>query len=64
MLMFNPVIHVLQYSVFVGSCSVVMIDEAHERTLYTDIIIGLLKKVCSAVFVDSCWLSVSLIKFD
>jgi len=23
-----------------------MLDEAHERTLYTDIIVGLLKKVC------------------
>ena len=28
------------------SCySVLMLDEAHERTLYTDIITGLLKKV-------------------
>lgn len=26
-------------------CSVLMLDEAHERTLYTDIAIGLLKKV-------------------
>lgn len=27
------------------TCSVLMLDEAHERTLYTDIAIGLLKKV-------------------
>ena len=27
--------------------SVLMLDEAHERTLYTDIAIGLLKKVAS-----------------
>lgn len=28
--------------------SVLMLDEAHERTLYTDIAIGLLKKVMTA----------------
>lgn len=28
--------------------SVLMLDEAHERTLYTDIAIGLLKKVMPA----------------
>lgn len=26
--------------------SVIMLDEVHERTLYSDVIIGLLKKVC------------------
>ena len=31
--------------------SVVMLDEAHERTLYTDIIVGLLKKVSVSVIV-------------
>lgn len=29
--------------------SVLMLDEAHERTLYTDIAIGLLKKVIQYV---------------
>ena len=29
--------------------SIVMLDEAHERTLYTDIIVGLLKKVSISV---------------
>jgi ATP-dependent RNA helicase DDX35 len=28
-----------------SSCSVVMIDEAHERTIYSDILLGVLKKV-------------------
>lgn len=31
-------------------CSVLMLDEAHERTLYTDIAIGLLKKVIFLFF--------------
>ena len=28
-----------------SACSVLMLDEAHERTLNTDIAVGLLKKV-------------------
>lgn len=31
--------------IFILLSSVLMLDEAHERTLYTDIAIGLLKKV-------------------
>ena len=26
-------------------CSILMLDEAHERTMFTDIILGLLKKI-------------------
>lgn len=33
--------------------SIIMLDEAHERTLYTDIIVGLLKKVSTCISVIS-----------
>lgn len=36
------------YFFFAVILSVLMLDEAHERTLYTDIAIGLLKKVIPA----------------
>lgn len=34
--------------------SVLMLDEAHERTLYTDIAIGLLKKVMYGLLLPLC----------
>lgn len=37
--------------------SVIMLDEVHERTLYTDILLGLMKKILR---VRSC----KIIKFD
>ena len=35
----------LSLSLSLSLCSVIMLDEAHERTLHTDIIVGLLRKV-------------------
>jgi ATP-dependent RNA helicase DDX35 len=32
--------------------SVIMVDEAHERTLYTDIVLGLLKKFVESIIID------------
>lgn len=40
--------------------SVLMLDEAHERTLYTDIAIGLLKKVNPAQNLNFTQTSVSI----
>ena len=33
------------------SYSIVMLDEAHERTIHTDVLFGLLKKVCFITYV-------------
>lgn len=41
-------------------CSVLMLDEAHERTLYTDIAIGLLKKVTLYLLWIFCQMSISV----
>ena len=36
-----------------GVYSIIMLDEAHERTLYTDIIVGLLKKVSGSMWINT-----------
>lgn len=41
-------------------CSVLMLDEAHERTLYTDIAIGLLKKVTLYLLLIFCQMRISV----
>lgn len=42
--------------------SVLMLDEAHERTLYTDIAIGLLKKVTYFLLIKLYYLTFILYK--
>ena len=50
---FKLVIHWNNCTVY----SVIILDEAHERTLYTDIIVGLMKKVGINVFIKTITLS-------
>lgn len=38
-------LHTIASSSFVCSTSVVMVDEAHERALHTDVLLGLLRKI-------------------
>ena len=47
-----------------GSYSVLMLDEAHERTLHTDIIVGLLRKVSSLIPMPLWTLDTAAEKWD